>query len=67
MNNWIKCSERLPDRADLYLVWRESSDIGWIMPGYNITTREYEGNGKWQSCANVTHWQPRPEPPEVEK
>lgn len=54
MNNWIKCSERMPDKDGRYLVFE--SPYNWI--GVS-SLRE----GKWD-CKQTTYWCPLPEKPE---
>lgn len=55
---WIKCSERLPEKDGFYLVyprlngWSES----WFNGGKFAISRFYG--------AEVTHWLPLPAPPE---
>jgi len=64
MGEWIKCSERMPDDFEDVLV----SDGG------NVEVMWRDCDGFWDcwaprnsniSEANVTHWMPLPEPPEV--
>lgn len=66
---WIKCSERLPRHNEVLLVWKGRVCSGWFM----------EGDGEVEACwalsghaltvliGDVTHWQPLPAAPEVEK
>ena len=63
---WIRCSERLPDKPRLYLIHvapDEYTNVAYYS-GYDwvIDEEEYYFN-----ASDVTHWMPMPEPPkEVE-
>lgn len=62
MNEWIKCSERLPDTVVKCLGYRE------IMQTYSIVF--FSSAGRWmfayepEYASDITHWMPLPEPPE---
>lgn len=68
MSEWVKCSERMPQRGVPVIVWRRSSD--WqIVRAQEATLKENYGallwrirNG-WYHPDFVTHWMPLPEPP----
>jgi hypothetical protein len=54
MGEWIPVSERLPDEEVRVLA----------TDGTDVFDSEYM-SGNWEWCADVTHWMPLPEPPEV--
>ena len=58
MNNWIKCSERQPEKDGRYLVTER-----WHSTGYWVGVSSVR-NGKWDS-AEVIAWQELPEAFEV--
>lgn len=56
MSDWIKCSDRLPDKYGEYLASTSARPCGWVVvyaPVGWIASEEYP----------VTHWMPLPEPP----
>jgi hypothetical protein len=55
---WISVKDRPPESNGPYLVSRIENPYP--------ATRLYAGNGKWQSSATVTHWQPLPDAPKKE-
>ena len=57
---WIPCSERLPDAGEYYFVTVQH--FGWNYTEYrDIDIAKYEVDG-WRSCHNVLAWMPLPEP-----
>ena len=70
MQNWIKCSEQMPD-DDKYVLVSNGKHIGL---GAYIRDEHLEYDERWQdehfefinlqSKYPVTHWQPLPEPPQ---
>ena len=60
MNEWISAEDRLPDRHQFVNIYAPNypvgggflSTMGWVLDGYNNEL--------------VTHWQPLPDPPEVD-
>lgn len=63
-SRWIPCSESLPEDAGKYLVCVASEAFPGSM---YIDILRYDKKGWKRDCvyaANVTHWQPLPEPPE---
>ena len=68
MSEWIKCSDRLPDEDDIYLVYIVANNMPKnksIITLYytNLTKRFIYGS---DNLFTVTHWMPLPEPPESE-
>lgn len=61
VNRWIPCSERLPEVYEKVLTY---SDDGIIHDNFRLNLRD--GSVGWSQGWNITHWQPRPEPPEKE-
>ena len=70
-DNWIKCSERLPEifdhngleRSDVVMCFglEEQDDPKTYFLAYRVHgNRFYSFNGE---CAKITHWQPLPLPP----
>jgi hypothetical protein len=59
--NWISVEDRLPDRFQKVLVWREAIgyDIAWIGYGNWIYDNLIEG-------IEVVAWMPLPEPPRMD-
>ena len=58
-NDWIPCSERLPDKSGEYLV----TDNGW--PITTVDVGEFfceNGVSEWVSLDHVVAWKPLPEP-----
>ena len=56
MGEWIPVDERLPDEEVRVLAF----------DGDKVFESEY-WNGRWEWCADVTHWMSLHEPPEVEQ
>ena len=54
MSQWIPVNERLPDEEVRVLAY----------DGDKVFESEY-WNGSWEWLADVTHWMPLPNPPEV--
>ena len=62
---WIPCSERLPDAGEYYFVTVQY--YGWdCTECRTIDIAKYELDG-WRSCHNVLAWCPLPEPWKGEK
>jgi hypothetical protein len=61
VNRWIPCSERLPEVYEKVLTY---SDDGIIHDNFRLNLRD--GSVGWSQGWGITHWQPRPEPPEKE-
>lgn len=62
MQNWIKCSERMPKHGQDVIVY--------VKAGYQYTAKYNSASVMFLcddegfvSCIDVTHWQPLPEPP----
>jgi hypothetical protein len=72
MSDWISAKERLPKSEDLVLVIANGKPTKntTLYEAYELATY-YEGEGwcldmwpTWEG-ADVTHWMPLPDPPEV--
>lgn len=61
VNRWIPCEERLPEVYEKVLTY---SDDGIIHDNFRLNLRD--GSVGWSQGWGITHWQPRPEPPEKE-
>ena len=61
VNRWIPCSERLPEVYEKVLTY---NDEGIIHDNFRLNLRD--GSVGWSQGWGITHWQPRPEPPEKE-
>lgn len=62
---WIACSERLPEKNDMYLCTQNTYDLATNKKIINVSTELVEFyNGKWRRAKNlvITHWQPLPQP-----
>ena len=71
MTQWIKCSERLPDKAGEYLVVHQTRYCN--APWANVVVAANYRYGDWfcyqtnyTLCDFVTHWMPLPAPPAEE-
>ena len=62
VNRWIPCSERLPEVYEKVLTY---SCDGIIHDNFRLNLRD--GSVGWSQGWGITHWQPRPEPPEMER
>ena len=58
VQEWISVKDRLPDRPMKCLVYTKRGEYG----GYEIT---YYNQGFYTQYADVTHWTPLPDAPEV--
>ena len=61
VNRWIPCSERLPEVYEKVLTY---NDEGIIHENFRLNL--IDGSVGWSQGWGITHWQPRPEPPEKE-
>ena len=63
--NWIKCSDRLPEDEQYYLI--KDKEEGLLIGHYiaDIESWSEKGTGCGCCCSSITitHWQPLPEPP----
>jgi hypothetical protein len=59
MGEWIKVSERLPDRNGRYLTH-------CLIDGQSLVCILYYNRIGGFSESTITHWQPLPQPPEAE-
>lgn len=71
MTEWIKCSERLPEKEGNYLVCDRGRDVFEAV----FFKNEYYGKEiilwldpveEYQEYQHITHWQYLPDAPEVE-
>ena len=58
MQEWFSVKDRLPEKPMKCLVYTKRGEYG----GYEIT---YYNEGFYLQYANVTHWMPLPDEPEV--
>ena len=58
VQEWISVKDRLPEKPMKCLVYTKRGEYG----GYEIT---YYNKGFYLQYANVTHWMPLPDEPEV--
>ena len=58
VQEWISVKDRLPEKPMKCLVYTKRGEYG----GYEIT---YYNEGFYLQYANVTHWMPLPDEPEV--
>ena len=58
VQEWISVNDRLPEKPMKCLVYTKRGEYG----GYEIT---YYNEGFYLQYANVTHWMPLPDEPEV--
>ncbi len=74
MSEWIKCSDRLPEEGDTYLVVVEEK-TGLVIKSRHVDVASNYGDyiddywntwNYWKEGqeVHVTHWMPLPEPPE---
>ena len=59
-NNWIPCSERLPEEYGEYLVAKHT--IGWNCEEYDVNDIAYFDGDGFHKADRVIAWMPLPEP-----
>lgn len=64
MSNWIKVSDKLPDKCDIVLVTDGTQITLAFLNGNNIFT-QIISHDSWMHDL-ITHWQPMPRLPEQE-
>lgn len=66
MQEWIKCSERLPERNERVGYTFDGKDIrnDVYFPGFNGSWESENSLGYYINENNITHWMPRSKPPE---
>ena len=57
-DGWISVEERLPEDKSIVLVWHKNTYGNFI-----CTTSVYSIQYGFESCANISHWQPLPQKP----
>lgn len=61
VNRWISVEDALPEVYEKVLTY---NDEGIIHDNFRLNLRD--GSVGWSQGWGITHWQPRPEPPEKE-
>lgn len=61
VNRWIPVEDALPEVYEKVLTY---NDEGIIHDNFRLNLRD--GSVGWSQGWGITHWQPRPEPPEKE-
>lgn len=66
-NKWIRCDDRLPERADEVLIAYLEEYDDWTEE-YAVSTATYMPRaGRWDyDHLKITHWMPLPDAPEVD-
>lgn len=71
VNQWIPCSERMPeDNTTVLYVWRSENGNVSVFHGWHSSIRglgsawHQSGVGMQRPNDEVTHWMPLPEPPQ---
>ena len=59
MNQWIKCSERMPELDD-----DGCSEMVFVVGPKKLILQNFTIEDEWQFPMEVTHWMPLPELPE---
>ena len=61
---WIKCSDRLPEKETMVLTYSPETNLRWGMIAFH---------GAWEvaiegmeTVSGITHWMPLPQPPKEE-
>ena len=67
--NWIKCSDRLPERTVSAIVWGKNVGVreGYYNALDGFKCWMYHGNERPHFLNGVTHWMPLPEPPKEDE
>lgn len=72
VNDWISVQDKLPEKSGWYLVSLVNTRTGhrWEVPvpadySHGEWDYAYLGVATWTPDNMVTHWMPRPKPPEV--
>lgn len=63
MQNWIKCSERMPDEHRAVLVFDPEEEDGQHVASFSYGSWVYGVSWDVNLECYPTHWQPLPEPP----
>jgi hypothetical protein len=62
MQNWIKCSERMPEQG-LRVVVHNGKDVQVCFRDWDGLREFWEEINYSSVIQGITHWQPLPEPP----
>lgn len=76
-NHWVSVEERLPEKADLYIIYDGGIHIAHFTTDMSkcwCKNREYDHHAGWYinsdwgdlEFTNVTHWSPLPSPPDMD-
>ena len=69
-NQWIPCSERLPEKTGYYLVCDSTAEFDNVRGRQDVSKFVIgRHGGHWYGAIRgeyITHWMPLPEPPESE-
>lgn len=66
-HGWISVKERLPDEDMWILAYWGGNALAGCYSNPSIAKHKYNWQDEKGIAADPTHWQPLPEPPEVEK
>lgn len=62
-NEWVKCSERLPEKYTVVLVWTKDGEIKLDQAVNEVIETSVGYSWKNSNRTRVTHWLPLPEKP----
>lgn len=64
LQEWISCSQQLPQDREVVLVWSLSTNSSVVARHYKIGNNNLWSDGTIGVFIKVTHWMPLPEKPE---